>query len=161
MITKNGSILLVNLYWGNITTPANTYRDINGNLWNNTVSTSVVRINLFDPSRGISVMVGTGDSTPSFNDYALDSTDVGGVDINTLVSITNGTITFDGMGQYNITFTITNTSNQDVTIKEVGIIENGSSGALKMMIARNVIPAKTLAPSDTVTFTYTLSLFEL
>lgn len=159
MVTKNGAILMCNLYWSGSNIPANTFVDTNGDLWNNSVSSSVVRLNDFNSARGIEVGVGVGDTTPTFNDYALADTDVGGVDISTLLTITNGTITFDSMGQYNITVTVTNTSNQNVTIKEVGVFENASSGALKMLIARNVIPAKTLAPTDSVTFTYTISPF--
>lgn len=115
-------------------------------------------------SSGVKLVVGVGNTPATYNDYCLDETEIGGVDIDTLISTANGTITVDNMGQYNITATFTNMSSQTIEIQEIGLIAYGSGSTMTnawVLMARSVIPKKTLAPSDNVTITYTISPLQI
>ena len=115
-------------------------------------------------SAGMKLIVGVGNTPPTYDDYCLDETEIGGVDIDTLISTSNGTITVDNMGQYNITATFTNMSSQTIDIEEIGLVAYGSGSTMTntwVLMARSVIPKKTLQPGDNVTITYTVSPINL
>lgn len=115
-------------------------------------------------SAGMKLVVGVGNTPPTYNDYCLDETEIGGVNIDTLISTANGAITVDNMGQYNITATFTNMSSQPIDIQEMGLVAYGSGNRITntwVLMARSVVPKKTLQPSDNVTLTYTISPLQI
>ena len=115
-------------------------------------------------SSGMKLIVGVGNTPPTYGDYCLDKTEIDGVSIDTLISTANGAITVDNMGQYNITATFTNMSSQTIDIQEIGLVAYGSGNAIMntwVLMARSVVPKKTLQPSDNVTITYTVSPINL
>lgn len=91
--------------------------------------------------------VGNGTTEPTRDDIRLTNGIPG-----TIVQI--GTLTCDVASNGNLIFmrAFTNISDSDVTITELGLYLMDGSNALLM--ARKLIPAKTLQPNETVTFSY-------
>lgn len=166
MLTKNGAYnIMKNMVCRQQSDSTFEMRDISGNLVGVTgyASFSWDRFQA-GTSSGMKLIVGVGNTPASYNDYCLDETEIGGVDIDTLISTANGSITVDNMGQYNITATFTNMSSQTIDIQEIGLVAYGSGNIMTntwVLMARSVIPKKTLAPSDNVTITYTVSPINL
>ena len=167
MVTKNGSLIMNKCMVGATQLAIGDLKDLDGNGNTSAVSGATFIFTRFKTvesgSAGMKIIVGVGDTEPTFNDYCLDETEVGGVDINTLISTANSGIIFDEYGQYHITGTFTNISNQNVTLKEIGVVACTGSGTdyYEVLVARSVIPAKTLAPSDAVTLTYTIAPLQI
>lgn len=167
MVTKNGSLIMNKCNVGNLQIGVGELKTLSGNTNIAVVSRATYNFTEFQTSgmasAGMKIIIGVGDTEPTFNDYCLDETEVGGVDISTLISTANSGISFDEYGQYHIAGTFTNISNQNVTLREIGVVACRGSGANydEILIARSVIPAKTLAPSDAVTLTYTISPLQI
>lgn len=160
MITKNGSLYINKTCLCRVS--GNTgFVDINGNAVTTSMSGSSFNFNTFytGSSAGMEVQVGVGDTAPSFNDYKLAEREINGVDISTLIHTSNGGINVDELGQYSVSATFTNVSSQSVDIKEVGIVAytGFGSGQVICLVSRDIIPTKTLAPSESVSLTVQLS----
>lgn len=165
MVTKNGSLIMNKCFAGGIQLAIGDLKDLDGNGNPAAIARNTFIFTSFygGSAAGMKILIGVGDTEPTFNDYCLDETEVGGVDINTLISTANSGISYDEYGQYHITGTFTNISNQNVTLKEIGVVACNGAGTshCEVLIARSVIPAKTLAPSDAVTLTYTISPLQI
>ena len=107
---------------------------------------------------GITMNLGLGDTEPTSEDYWLDDTDLNGVDVNTVVRIqgTKGTFENDVYGNPMYSFIFKNVGQSAVTIREIGLSYLDSRG--KFLIARKLIPPRTIEQGETATFTYTISL---
>ena len=91
--------------------------------------------------------VGSGTTEPTRDDITLTSGIPG-----TIVQF--GTLTCDAASNGNLIFTraFTNISDSDVTITELGLylMDNGNA----FFAAHKLIPARTVQPNETVTFSY-------
>lgn len=159
MLTKYGSYnIMKNMVCRQQSDSSINYLDIDGNSVGS-VGYATFVWNAFQTgtTAGMKLMVGTGDTPPTYDDYCLENREIGGVDIDTLISTANGSVTVDGLGQYSITATFTNLSQQTIDINEIGLVAISSNSTYRVLMARSVIPKKTLEPSDSVTLTYTIS----
>ena len=105
--------------------------------------------------------LGVGTAQPSASDYWLDETEIGGVDVNTVVKCARaqGTDTWSpsilSNGNIAYTYVFRNNGNADVTITEIGLSFACMYG--KFLVGRCLIPPRTIQPNETVTFTYELA----
>lgn len=93
--------------------------------------------------------VGSGTTEPTRDDIRLTN-DIPG----TIVQI--GTLTCDVASNGNLIFTraFTNISDSDITITELGLYLMDDSDAF--LAAHKLIPARTVQPNETVTFSYVI-----
>lgn len=148
MITKNfRSALQATVVGGS---SANTsYKNINGTTptySNNPLSSSPVK----------KLVVGTNDTTPSIEDYSIDvASNLTGIS-NAQFPTTKQSYDENTMG-FLVTGTFTNSTNENITIKEVGIYGytygNNPSANDTVLLIREVIEPVTIAPNDTYSFT--------
>ena len=110
-------------------------------------------------SAGIIALLGVGDTAATADDYRLDNMLVNGIDVNTIVQCSgaraNPSITTKGISYL---YQFTNTGSSAVTIKEICICYR-VNGSDIYMLARRVIPARTIQPDETVTFDYEINWF--
>lgn len=141
---------------GNV--PINTMRDINGD-WNSSALQTNDSNAVFNTYRatgstanasGVTMICGSGESAVSPNDYqlgnAFDDTEF----------TSTGSINFSS-GKMTITATFINISGVDKTVSEIGIIfhwKYTSSVAYDYLIARILVPSRTVGAGETATFTY-------
>ena len=121
---------------------------------------SIVRSdNVSGTNYGMIALLGVGDTPVTPDDYCLDEMNVGNVDVNTIIQcsavFTRPTVTARGISYV---FTFVNTGNTAITIKEMCLAMR-FSGSVKYMIARKVIPPRTIQANETATFSYELDLF--
>ena len=155
MITNNGAVIF-SAQFGN-GTGTRQLTDTGGMASTPNYSTSALyleaNMQTFPNDKGACMILGVGDAEPQKTDYFLDETEVDGVDISEAVPCisANKSITSNG----NIVFTATyqNTSNNAYTIKEIGIIQQTYTAAV-YLVARTLIPPRTIQPNETVTFSY-------
>lgn len=112
------------------------------------------------------IVVGTGSTAPTYNDYKMESA----VDPN-IVSYTSNSLTFPPINTNSqitdpmvVTFTqnITNNSGNDITIKEVGLFKGtGSTSCASVLITRDVISPVTITPNETKTFIVTMDFAQM
>lgn len=138
--------------------PANTIRDINGD-WNSsgiTVNDTNAVFNAYRPTgstanvSGVTMICGEGTTAVSANDYqlgnAFDDTEF----------TSTGSINFSN-GKLTITATFINISGMDKTITEIGVIFHWKfSGSVSndYLVARVLVPSRTVGAGETATFTY-------
>ena len=138
--------------------PINTVRNINGD-WNSTGITTNDTNAVFSAYRptgstanssGVTMICGSGTSAVSKTDYqlgnAFDDTEF----------TSTGSINFTG-GKLTITGTFVNVSGTDKTITEIGIIFHwkfSSSVSNDYLVARVLVPSRTVSAGGTATFTY-------
>ena len=113
---------------------------------------------------GVTMYLGLGNTPPTVNDYWLDETEVGGVNINSIIKYRSSTIGEGANGAVTYTFTFLNTSSDtSYTIKEIGLAivpSNNSSDPRNgrcILIARKLITPRSVQPQETISFTYTIS----
>lgn len=125
------------------------------------------RCNQVGSVKGVGMVLGLGTTEPTVNDYWLADTDVDGTDINSIITISTEsnnapytTSTAPETMIYTTTFRNTDTENS-YTINEIGlyIVVNVDYSAqpfyrTPILIARKIIPARTVAPLESVTFSY-------
>lgn len=113
----------------------------------------------YSGSNYLYVKIGSGNSTPSFSDYALESP----------IDITRYSYTWQGGAElsdgtlYWATTVYTNNSGSNVTVKEVGLYayaRNPSGGAFKdICLARKVLDTPiVIEPNESYNFTYKISV---
>ena len=108
----------------------------------------------FDQSSN-GIIVGSGNTTPTENDYQLDSQILSGL------SVTSSFVRYGGEGTkigYVGNYMITNSSNEDITIKEYGYQlhkyqqrKNGSSiavGQFPILLSRSVLETPVTIPAN-------------
>jgi len=119
-------------------------------------------------STSSSFVVGSGNTAPSADDYRLDNMITSGI------SASSSTIACSrsfSNNVYTVTWNIpiTNTSNEDITIKEIGlagpaysstVINASTSTAVRpVLLDRTLLSTPiTIPPSETATITYTLNV---
>lgn len=138
--------------------PINSMRDVNGD-WNSsglTVNDTNAIFNAYRPTgstsniSGVTMVCGEGTSAVSETDYqlgnAFDDTEF----------TSTGSLNFSN-GKLTITATFINVSGMDKTITEIGVIFHwkiSSSVAYNYLVARVLVPSRTVSAGDTATFTY-------
>lgn len=148
MITTNGAKILLAMILKS-TLAVGDLTDINGDTNSGTLnSTGFSFSNMASSSSaGVRMYFGAGDTAEQESDYALDDA---------ISSSTNGSCGKIGNDKWYCTATYANTSQSPVTIKEIGVAEFRYSNSKNYLIARKVVPARTLAAGETATFTFTL-----
>lgn len=127
------------------------------------------RCNQVGSVKGVGMVLGLGTTEPTVNDYWLADTDVDGTDINSIITISSESNNAPGVGStsttpeamiYTTTFRNTDAENS-YTINEIGlyIVVNVDYPAqpfyrTPILIARKNIPARTVAPLESITFSY-------
>lgn len=127
------------------------------------------RCNQVGSVKGVGMVLGLGTTEPTVNDYWLADTDVDGTDINSIITISSESNNAPGAGSisttpeamiYTTTFRNTDAENS-YTINEIGlyIVVNVDYPAqpfyrTPILIARKNIPARTVAPLESITFSY-------
>lgn len=170
MIVKNGgiwlgrSILMNNnvvatgtVYWNN-----GAANQTNWSTATNATKTAV--INRIDETTGIGItmFLGVGSTPLTVDDIWLDETDVDGEDINDIIQMQTANIGEGANGKVTYTFSFINTGDVQ-TIREIALAivpPNTTTDPRNkrcVMIARKLIPARTVQPAETITFTYELS----
>lgn len=170
MITKNGRLLLINQRVLGITTGI-TYIDIDGvektspgnasYAYKNCIRDNLtypIPSSMIDSSQGMCLDLGVGDAAETADDYTLDNMEVGGVDVNTIVTCQYSSYKWDAFatdaGTLVMQYTFRNTGSAPITVKELGLFYVNKT--MKILCARKVIPPRTIQPSETVTFAYEL-----
>lgn len=110
---------------------------------------------------GVYVDIGFGDTPPTSNDYKLE--DSNACDTPTLTFISNG---YPSNYTYpyirNVTTTYVNNSGSDVTVKEIGLVQKGSTAnnnEQNVLITRNVLDTPIVVPNGSqVSFTVSLEI---
>lgn len=138
--------------------PTNTMRNINGdwNLSSLTVNDTNAVFRQYRPTgsttndSGVTLICGSGTSAVSETDYqlgnAFDDTEF----------TSTGSINFSN-GKLTITGTFINVSGMDKTITEIGVIFHwkfSTSMSNDYLIARVLVPSRTVGAGETATFTY-------
>ena len=172
MITKNGRLLLVTQRLLGATSGI-TYKDIDnvsitqgfGTItyaYKNCIKDNVtypIPSSSVNDAQGMCLDLGVGDTAETADDYTLDNMEVGGVDVNTIVTCQYSSYKWDAFatdtGNLLMRYTFLNTGSAAVTIKELGLFYVNKS--MKILCARKVIPPRTIQPNETVTFTYELA----
>lgn len=109
-------------------------------------------------SSGGGVILGTGDTSPTYADYKLSGNIISTFSYmqNTKKSVTDKGI------QLSATYTITNTGTEAFTIREVGLIaaaSNSSSASYKLLLERTVLDSPvTIEPNGVGQVTYTINI---
>ena len=148
MITTNGAnILLAFILKGNVA--ADSVTDITGAQNASSISISALSLaKMFVPSSssGVKMYFGASDKAESPDDYVLDDP---------VISSTNGTCG-KSADKWFVTTTFTNNGSDPLVIKEIGVTAGTQSNNKEYLIARKVVPARTVAVGETATFTFTL-----
>lgn len=146
MITTNGvNILLAMILKGNVAVDSVT--DITGAQNASAISYSALSFaKMLGTSSGVKMYFGASDKAESPDDYVLDDP---------VISSTNGTCG-KSADKWFVTTTFTNNGSDPLTIKEIGVTAGLQSNSKEYLIARKVVPARTVAVGETATFTFTL-----
>ena len=106
---------------------------------------------------GPSILLGSGDTAVTFDDYALDSIISSGWTKGTPIIGTPSYNSETRKWTNTISFACTNTSGSDLTIREVGIISGFRSSAVGVLIYREVLATPvTIANGNSSTITLNL-----
>ena len=148
MITKNGSIL-----WGKgrlggaeiVDSDMKTFQGYNMGSVVNDYRNSIVA-SATNPQY-YSMAIGSGTSEPQKSDYSMQEITSQYVSKSNLTSVS-----YTPDGNVVFTRTFTNITNDNVTITELGIYLVVSSYVF--LVARKLIPSRTIQPNETVTFSY-------
>lgn len=149
MITTNGANILIAMILKD-SVPANKVKDITGAVM--TTSISITALNFtrkYVPgsSSGVMMHFGSGTTDASNDDYCL-ADDLG---------ITPATVTAGKNGnKWYVNAILTNTGSSAITINEIGVTAGTQSNSKEYLIARKVVPTRTVAVGETATFTFTL-----
>lgn len=167
MIVKNGGICFGNASIRRGGIAQNTVKWSDGTY----LASDVTQQNMYlneanrtNDQRGVKMRLGVGDTSPTINDYWLDDVLVDGVDINTKIQCTSAQIGTNNKGDVIYTYTFSNTTGNTYTIKELclAMTPSGTSGTdvpngRHIMLARTIIPARTVGAYETISFTYTVN----
>lgn len=155
MITRRGADIVYGVFLCSRTFGKGTLVDIEGN--DNAVNVSYNNLNsttyktATTGTSGFRLLYGGGDAPESTADYKLDEP-LGIMGI-------SGTCGY-GSGNYIVTGTGVNTGETAITIKEIGMaaVLQDNQGAQAFLVARKVIPPRTVQPNETFTFSMSLDV---
>lgn len=159
MITKNGAIIYSAQCGYNAGTEDRVLTNISGTSSAPNYSDSglylsgVMKKNMSD--FGTCMQLGVGDAEPAKNDYYFDETIVDGVDVNTAIPCISAAKSISADGSIVYTATFSNNSSVAYDVKEIGLIQTAYGNA-HYLTARKLIPARTIQPGETATFSYTI-----
>ena len=111
------------------------------------------------------IVLGTGTTAPTINDYKMESYIPEGT-----LSYTGSSLTLpltDGEwannGTFSLTQTVANNTNSPVTVTELGVYNSGATGTTKacILLTRDVISPVTIAPNETKTFIISWDLADI
>lgn len=168
MITKVGSKILNVVLMANndrYYIPEGTIRGINNST--NSMYLYYVSLKYLDTiqtdntsgsSKGVIALVGVGDTPVTAEDYRLDEMYVNNVDVNTIVQCTSGQFPQTTTRGISYQYQFTNTGSSAITIREICICFRNNQNE-KFMLARKVIPPRTIQPNENVTFAYEIDWF--
>ena len=155
MITNNGAVIF-SAQFGN-GTGTRQLTDTGGMASTPNYSTSALyleaNMQTFPNDKGACMILGVGNAEPQKTDYFLDETEVDGVDISEAIPCVSASKSITPSGNTVFTATYSNTSNRAYTIKEIGIIQQTYKAAV-YLVARTLIPPRTIQPNETLTFSY-------
>ena len=155
MITRRGADIVYGVFMCSRTFATDTLKDINGE-WNavnvsyNNLNSTIYKTSETSNS-GFRLLYGSGDTPESTADYKLDEPlGIMGV---------SGSCGY-GSGNYIVTGTGINTGETAITIKEIGMaaVLQDNQGAQAFLVARKVIPPRTVQPNETFTFSMSLDV---
>lgn len=155
MITRRGADIVYGVFLCSRTFGIGELVDIEGN--DNAVNVSYNNLNstiyktATTTTSGFRLLYGGGDAPESTADYKLDEPlGIMGV---------SGTCGY-GSGNYIVTGTGINTGETAITIKEIGMaaVLQNNQGGQAFLVARKVIPARTVQPNETFTFSMSLDV---
>lgn len=120
----------------------------------NTVKFNTYRMGESGSSGGVWLKAGSGNTAPTINDYDLANpyTDV---DVTSTGSLN------DANGKITVTGTLLNQTGQEITINEIGVFFHmyvSSSISYNCMIARVLVPTRTVGAGESATFTYEIDV---
>ena len=155
MITRRGADIVFGVFMCSRTFATDTLKDINGewnavNVSHNNLNTTTYKTAASNNS-GFRLLYGGGDAPESTADYKLDEPlGIMGV---------SGTCGY-GSGNYIVTGTAINTGESAITIKEIGMaaVLQDNQGGQAFLVARKVIPPRTVQPNETFTFSMSLDV---
>ncbi len=170
MIVKNGGIWLGrSILKNNNVVDANTVYWNNGvqNLTNWSTATNYTKsavLNQINENTniGVTMFLGVGSTPPTVNDIWLDKINVDGEDINNIIRMQTANVGEGANGKVTYTFSFMNAGGIQ-TIREIALAIVPSNTTTDprngrcVMIARKLIPARTVEIGETITFTYELS----
>jgi hypothetical protein len=115
--------------------------------------------NVTGGSYGMIAFLGTGNAPVTKNDYCLNKTLVGGVDVNTIIQCVSARSTpLRSPKGISYIFTFFNSGEAAIEIKEICLAMRFNAEQ-KYMIARKVIPTRLVQAGETITFSYELNLY--
>lgn len=159
MITKNGAIIYSAQCDYNAGTGDRVLTNISGassapNYSNSSLHLGgVMKTNMSD--FGTCMQLGVGDAEPAKNDYYFDETIVDGVNVNNAIPCISAAKSVSADGSIVYTATFSNNSSVAYDVKEIGLIQT-TYGNEHYLIARKLIPSRTVQPNETVTFSYVI-----
>lgn len=160
MITKNGGLCFgaSSITGNNVAAHTLKFTDATDN------SSDIARLYLYlgeahtsDNQRGIKMRLGVGTAAPTLSDYDLADRLVSGVDINILVTCSSISVSTTSNGAVIYTAVFLNTDSISYTIREIGLFVTPYGEDKMALLARKVIPARTVASGETVTFSYEIN----
>lgn len=160
MIVKNGGICFgaCSITGVNIDSHKLVFTDGTDN------SSSITRTNLYlgeantgDNQRGIKMRLGVGTTAPAISDYDLANRLVDGVDINTIVTCSSISMSATSNGAIIYTAVFANTGSASYVIREIGLFVSPSGAGGTALLARKIIPARTIPAGASVTFSYEIN----
>lgn len=164
MILSNMSIALAGTVYGTALTQAYTNRAgsaLTGNYGYNILQALATprALNSYGSSadKGATILLGTGDTTPTSSDYALDT------DVTDQFTYVSGISSGVGSGNVaSITEVYQNTSNDSITIKEIGLLTGipyqWQSGGYVLLTRKVLDTPIVIGAGKTYSFNITLSL---
>lgn len=105
-------------------------------------------------SNGVRMVLGTGSTPVSGDDYKLDDDTYDGDSVENLIAIQSATKADANDGKIIYTFIFTNTSNKSIPIREIGLV-TCTYNSYFYLIARAVVPERIVAPNETFTYSFT------
>ena len=148
MITSFGANIFCNAYICKNNIAVGDVVDIEGNQNTSSMSNTAFNFKSYGSSSGsVKMVYGGGDTPETADDNAL-ADPIGAFEYNGSANYNNG--------KYVVTATATYTGSDPITVKEIGIIVK-QSGGQQFLVARKVVPPRTVQPNETFTYSMTVN----
>ena len=151
MITHNGSLVFCKACVCETSIDVDEMPDINGEYASQQMRRNSFSLTSYTNSEtsAIQLIYGDGDTAVTVADNALDSP---------LGYCPNGTAGYYTSGQYFVTATGSNTGNEPITIREIGLIARASvSPNNAFLLVRQLVPPRVVQPNETFTYSLTVN----
>lgn len=155
MIVKNGALVLAGGVAGRTEpTYSGKLTDLDGETNTQTETIRLYQVVTSESYNGILMRLGSGTTEPTAEDYNLDNP----IDsskyscISAGGSSTNGTVVIDDNGDLLLTYVFR--VDDDIEVNEIALIAHTSNGLY--MLARQIVPTRTAAYGDLISFTYVI-----